>query len=74
MGFFEMRDLPFEVCQDSGIQSKMGAGFGTESMHPDARCLDRDYRIEGVRGNRPVASPSFQDHVTKKNDGLWERE
>ena len=28
MGFFEMRDLPFEVCQDSGIQSKMGAGFG----------------------------------------------
>ena len=48
MGFFEMRDLPFEVCQDSGIQSKMGAGFGTESVHPDARCLDRDYRIEGV--------------------------
>ena len=46
MGFFEMRDLPFEVCQDSGIQSKMGAGFGTESMHPDARCLDRDYKIE----------------------------
>lgn len=51
MGFFEMRDLPFEVCQDSGIQSKMGAGFGTESMHPDARCLDRDYRIEGIRDN-----------------------
>ena len=65
MGFFEMRDLPFEVCQDSGIQSKMGAGFGTESMHPDAKCLDRDYRIEGVR---------VQDHVTKRNDGLWERE
>ena len=51
MGFFEMRDLPFEVCQDSGIQSKMGEGFGTESMHPDARCLDRDYRIERVRDN-----------------------
>ena len=52
MGFFEMRDLPYEVCQqDSGIQSKMGAGFGTESMHPDARCLDRDYKIEGIRDN-----------------------